>query len=175
TGEVIRYHRNMSVENGADCEDYDFVIVDREWGSFRECSCFEYAFHGQLCPPNSGARVAHVGGKSLTAYDIDGDGDQDIFLGHDDCATLTLLENVGDADTALFVDFTHDFPLESIAAAVEIYPTVQFRDIDFDGTDEMILSPNIDENLLFTSDFAHSLWVYKNEGSATEPQYTLQT
>ena len=170
TGEVIRYHRNMSVENGADCEDYDFVIVDREWGSFRECSCFEYAFHGQLCPPNSGARVAHVGGKSLTAYDIDGDGDQDIFLGHDDCATLTLLENVGDADTALFVDFTHDFPPESIAAAIEIYPTVQFRDVDFDGVEEMILSPNIDENLSFTSDFARSLWVYQKEGS----DYTLQ-
>lgn len=173
TGEDIRFHKNLALEKHGDCEIFDFEITDRQWGEFKECSCFEYAFFGDNCPGVNGGRVAHIGGKSLTASDQDNDGDQDLFLGHDDCASLIFLENKGDADNALFTDFSPEYPLTE-PAVIERYPTVQFHDINFDGKEEMVVSPNIDDNLAFAADFSKSVWIYKNGVNDTpDTEFTM--
>lgn len=174
SGEDIRFHKNLALEKHGNCGQFDFEIADRTWGKFKECSCFEYAFHGEECEGGGHhhGRVAHVGGKSMTTYDYDADGDQDLLLGHEDCPNLIYLENTGDAANALFSAFLPEFPANA-PVIMERYPAVQFIDVDFDDKQEMTVSVNIEDNLSFTSDFSHSLWLYQMATTTSTPDFEL--
>ncbi len=172
-GEDIYFHQNMSVENTGSCGELDFVITDREWGSFKECSCHEYAFGNQTCADVSNGRVAHTSGKALLAYDMNGDNDIDIFLSHSDCNDQVFFENEGDEQSPLFTTYLTPFPNDQEAVSFPIYPSVKMLDLDGDSIDEMYAAPNIDLNYEFTSDFSASLWKYENVGTTSSPVFKL--
>ena len=171
-GGYIRYHQNLSVENYGTCDSLEYRRVTQEWGDFMECSCNQFAFGEEECPPFSGGRLAHAGGKSMLALDLDGDGDMEFGLGQEACNTFYMLENIGSPDTALFRDTIPMFPDESTPLSFPEFPGAFYLDLDFDGTRDLISAPNVFANSADNSiDFVQSSWFYRNTGSAEVPNF----
>lgn len=170
-GHTVEFHQNMSMERGLPCDSLDFRRATRSWGNFRECACGVMAFNGESCPPNSGGRTQHAGGKSLLALDLNGDQQQDLLFSEAECARLFALINEG---TTLEPVFTRasSFPFANPANFV-LYPTPYYEDVDFDGRKDLIATPNIFSKQYLNSDLRNSTWFYKNTGSASSPAFTL--
>ncbi len=166
---TVEWHKNMSIENTGVCDSLQLERVTQMYGGVTECTCGLFAFEGDECP-NSG-RIEHVGGKSLLNIDIDNDGDRDLLYSEETCASLYLLENVGDKDNPNFVNRTN-FPLSS-PASFRLFPAPYFEDVDFDGLSDLVVSPNLYARTADEVIVKNSLWLYKNTGTAQQPNFTL--
>lgn len=173
-GGYIRFNKNLSQELFGHSDALEYEIYTRTWGEFEECDCNLFAFNGQSCGDISNGRVAHIGGKALLAIDTDGDGDKDLLAGHEQCEELYFFENMGDIDSAYMIDFSDKFPDDIQPVNFHVYPIAFFEDLDFDGLNDLIVSPGFEENIEFKIDFAHSNWFYKNQGTNTNPNFVFQ-
>ncbi|MDN5203307.1 FG-GAP-like repeat-containing protein [Fulvivirgaceae bacterium BMA10] len=176
SGGTIEYHQNQSIETSGNCNNLDFVRVDRNWGKFEECNCGDYAF-GEFCP--NGSRIArrpeHAGGKALLAFDNDGDGDKDILFGDEECEELVFFENEGSSIEAIMLSFNDQFPNTTNAIQFPIFPAAYYEDLDFDGIKDLIVAPNTAFNVNNQIDFARSSRFYKNSGSNDQPIFNFST
>lgn len=173
-GGYIRYNKNLSQELYGHSDALEYEIYTRTWGEFEECECNLFAFNGESCGDISNGRIAHIGGKALLAIDTDGDGDKDLMSGQEQCEELYYFENRGDTDSAYMVNFSTQFPDDIHPANFPIFPVAFFEDMDFDGVEDLIVSPGVDENIGFKIDFAHSNWFYKNRGTKDTPEFVYQ-
>ena len=163
-GGGLQYHQNFSIERTGSCSIPDLERITTSWGGFIECGCDTFAFNGESCPP-SGGRQFHVGGKSLLAYDMDGDGDMEIVLGEEGCRVLYLLENKGTATNPVLDSFVA-FPDDTNQTISITFPAAYLVDVNFDGKKEVLISPNHSLNTISNfSDFQNSSWMYYNTGS----------
>ncbi len=168
-GGGLQYHQNFSMERTGTCDKLDLERITTSWGDFTECGCGVFVFGADSCP--EGGRLLHVGGKSLLAYDMDGDGDMEIVIGEEGCDTLYLLENKGDATNPVMDSFVA-FPNTTNPASFASFPAAFLEDINFDGKKDLLVSPNLSANSLFApTDFQHSSWVYDNTGSSDVPSF----
>jgi hypothetical protein len=109
--------------------------------------------------PLNGIDVGY--GSAPVFVDIDGDGDQDFFVGAQD-GTVRYYKNTGTTTTPVFTAQTGvNNPLNSVA--VYSYSTVAFVDIDGDGDQDAFIGQD-DGTVSY----------YKNTGTATAPVFTLQ-
>ncbi len=173
-GGYIRFNKNLSQELYGNSNALEFEIYTRTWGEYEECDCHLFAFKGQSCGDISNGRVAHVGGKSLLAIDIDGDGDKDLLSGHEQCQELYFFENLGDKDSAYMVEYSDNFPDDVSPSNFYVYPVAFYEDLDFDGINDLVVSPGFEENIEFKIEFAHSNWYYKNQGTNNTPNFVFQ-
>ncbi|HEU5289312.1 MAG TPA: VCBS repeat-containing protein, partial [Cyclobacteriaceae bacterium] len=95
-GSTIELHKNFSVERYASTDSLDFERTTTAWGGVTECDCGVFAFNDNAC--SVGGRLKHAGGKSLLAFDADGDGDQDMVISESECSQPYLLKNEGTND-----------------------------------------------------------------------------
>ena len=170
-GHTVEFHQNMSVEHGQPCDSLDFKRVTRTWGNFRECSCGVFAFDGEACPPNSGGRTEHAGGKSLLALDLNGDQQQDLLFSEAECTRLFALTNGGTSTDPVINNFS-SFPQVQPVNFV-LYPTAYYEDVDFDGKKDLIATPNLFTKEYFNINLQQSTWFYKNTGSSANPAFTF--
>ncbi len=170
-GHTIEFHQNLSIEKGLPCDSLDFKRVTRAWGDVRECACGVMAFNGEACPPNSGGRTEHAGGKSLLALDINGDQQQDLLFSEAECTRLYLLTNEGTTSEPVF-NRASIFPQTNPVNMV-LFPTPYYEDVDFDGRKDLIVTPNIFTKEYLNSDLQNSTWLYKNTGTTAAPAFTL--
>lgn len=168
---TVEYHKNVSVENNEPCDSLDFERISQSWGDFIECECGNFAFHGTECPPASGGRIKHAGGKALLAIDIDHDGDEDILFSEAECNELFLLKNEGDPITPDFSN-TETFPSQD-PVNLTVFPAPYYEDVDFDGVKDFIITPNLYTKTLFETDFKESNWLYKNLGTSLQPDLSF--
>ncbi|PIQ46847.1 MAG: hypothetical protein COW03_18245 [Cytophagales bacterium CG12_big_fil_rev_8_21_14_0_65_40_12] len=178
TASTIDFYKNTSVENG-DCSALTFERVARRWGEFEECGCDDFAFGGS-CPIGGAANLEfgindeedlqHAGGKTITLFDADNDGDLDLITSDEFCQTLYFMTNVGDSETALMTSFV-SYP-EANPAAFQVFPTAFLEDINFDGQKELIISSNADGNVLNTVDFRNTSKIYS---SSSTPAFNFET
>ena len=173
-GGTIEYHQNQSQETSGTCESLNFKRITRRWGDFEECRCGIYAF-GEPCSSGGGrtANVEHVGGKSIIAFDYDGDGDQDIAFGDEACSNLAFLTNEGRAEEALFLSASDTFPVAASPADGFFFPAAYRANVTADPHPEIIVAPNVFSNVQSSIDFTQSSWLYRNLGGATQPRYEL--
>lgn len=148
----------------------DTLIFKRHtrWGNWQDCSCGSIAF-GTTCP--TGGRTEHQGGKALLTFDIDNDGDQDLLYTEETCSQLYFMRNEGTGTDALMKSFSI-FPTSS-PINFYFFPSPFLEDVDGDGLADLVISPNINSRTVFNTDFNHSLWFYKNTGTAQLPNFTL--
>jgi len=176
---TIDYYRNMSVENTGGCGELVFTREIRRWGGIEECDCGSFAF-GETCAELGGVAnpqdfgpstesVEHAGGKTILPIDIDNDGDMDLITSDEFCETLYLMENKGNAQLAAMTEF-QSFPVAS-PAAFYIFPSAFYEDIDFDGTKDLIISTNADNNIGNRIDFTATSRFATNEGSNELPVF----
>ena len=92
---TVEYHQNFSMERYGSCDSLDFERQTQNWGDFIECQCGSFAFNDEDCPPVTGGRVQHAGGKSLLVLDTDGDATMDLLFSEASCPNLFLLKNEG--------------------------------------------------------------------------------
>ncbi|WP_456429450.1 T9SS type A sorting domain-containing protein [Rhodocaloribacter sp.] len=102
-----------------------------------------------------------LGGSTPAFVDVDGDGDQDLFVGAYD-GTLYYFENTGDAMSPAFVERTGaDNPLDGINVGDDSVP--EFVDIDADGDPDVFIGRG-DGKVDFL----------KNTGTVTDPAFEKQ-
>ena len=162
----IQYHQNLSVENTGRC-GIDFVRVTNEWGNFQECNCGVFAYGEEPCP--SGGRSEHVGGKSLLAFDPDGDGDLDLLIGEENCDELHLLRNSGtltDPQITSSELFTSASPV-----SIHHYPAAYLEDVTFDDITDLLISTNMAYNSTNSMTYTETSWLYNNNGTNTVPVF----
>jgi hypothetical protein len=167
---TVEFHQNFSKENGHGCDSLDFKRISQNWGDVKECSCGKFAFHAADCPP-SGGRIQHAGGKSLLALDVNGDQQQDLIFSEASCNQLFLLRNEGTLSTPV-INSSSSYPPAHPTNLV-IFPAAYYEDVDFDGKKDLITSPNIYSKVFLASDLRQSNWLYKNTGSASNPDFTF--
>jgi hypothetical protein len=169
---TIEFHKNFSVERYGTCDSLDFERVDNWWGGVRECECGKFVFDEKDCSSLPG-RVEHAGGKSLLYTDADGDGLKDMLVSEGECAQLYLLPNKGSLSSP---DISEAIVFPSVNSATFLsYPTAYLEDVDFDGTTDLIATPNIYSKADPQTNLRESNWFYKNIGTDAAPQYVLQT
>ncbi|HPH46575.1 MAG TPA: FG-GAP-like repeat-containing protein [Chryseolinea sp.] len=170
---TMEFHKNFSKERYGTCDSLDFERQTQNWGGFKECQCGEFAFNNEDCPPSSpdGGRTKHAGGKSLLIMDTDGDADLDVLFSEASCNNLYLLKNDGNI-TSPIINSSTPFPTSNPIDFV-IFPSAFYEDLDFDGTKDLISSPNIYSRAYFESALDKSNWFYKNNGSTSNPSFTL--
>ncbi|HET9486444.1 MAG TPA: T9SS type A sorting domain-containing protein, partial [Chryseosolibacter sp.] len=170
-GYTVEFHQNLSVENNLPCDSLDFKRITRNWGNFRDCECGEFAFHGESCPPSSGGRTQHSGGKSLLALDLNGDRETDLLFSEAECTQLYAFTNEGTMADPL-INSASAFP-QSNPLNFAIFPAAFYEDVDFDGKKDLIATPNIFTREYLNSDLSRSTWLYKNSGTNASPQFTF--
>jgi hypothetical protein len=164
------YHKNMSMELYGTCDSLALVRQTQSWGEFLECSCGKVAFGSQTCA-DIGGRIDHTGGKVLLTLDIDHDGDQDLFFSEETCSSLYLMENLGNSTTATLGNLK-TFPAIN-PPIVAYYPSPYLEDVDFDGKNDLIISPNISSRSTLSSNFVQSVLLFKNNGTNQLPNFSL--
>lgn len=104
--------------------------------------------------------ITDVGYSAHPSFaDIDGDGDQDAFVGSNDGTTL-FFRNTGTANAAVFVKETGNFGISDVGG----YAKPSFADIDGDGDQDAFVG-NKDGITQF----------FRNTGTANAPAFTGET
>lgn len=165
SGAVMQFHKNMSMENNGNCNSLEYIRVSQKYGDVEECSCDEFVFDGESC--NDGGRVLHAGGKSILAFDQDGDGDLELVIGQEECNDISILENKGNANNPIFDSFSNLFPVTSTPLDLISFPSPFYEDVTFDGHKDIIVAPNLRSNPDGLIDNINSNLLYKNDGSGS--------
>ncbi len=195
SGELI-LHQNQSVEQFGRANSLVYQTTDIRWGDIEECDCGLFAFNGQSCDDINGgsrngetrsgetrsgqtrqlgAKLEHVGGKALLILDADGDQDLDALSGDEGCYGIDLLENQPVNNQPLFGQLITDFPENTQPATSVFFPGAYLADIDADGVDDLLFSPNASVNVGNSIDFENSSWAYRNTGTTQNPNWQWET
>jgi Secretion system C-terminal sorting domain/FG-GAP-like repeat len=169
-GNGVEWHKNLSKENSGNCDSLQFKRITQEWGNFLECNCAKFAFNGKTCA-QIGGRAQHSGGKALLTMDINNDGAKELFFTEQSCANLYLLNNTGTRDNPIITSFT-TFPASS-PLLMPFYPVPFLEDVDFNGLPDLLVTPNLSFRNSRNNNFQQSLYLFKNGGSANNPQFTF--
>lgn len=167
----VEFHQNFSQELYNSCDSLSFERVSLKWGNFLECDCGVFAFNGETCPPTTGGRTQHAGGKAMLAIDIDDDDDQDLLFSEGECTDLFLLINEGNSTDALFTSAAN-FPTVE-PAQFPHFPAPFYEDVDFDDVKDLIVVPNLFSKDALEIDLKNSNWFYQNTGSDQLPDFSL--
>lgn len=167
----VEFHKNFSKERYNSYDSLDFERITQSWGNFIECQCGEVAFNGDPCSGSGGGRIEHAGGKSVFAIDIDNDNDQDVLFSEAGCNNLFLLINEGDNQNPVFSD-DQMYPLVD-PIDMWIFPVPFYEDVDFDGSKDLMVAPNVFKREFYEVDLNHSNWLYKNSGTTALPSFNF--
>ncbi len=143
TAPTLVLYRNTAVPGATPHfrQELDYGDITRCTGGAN--ACFAYVVPPLQCRPGS---VQHaIPGQTLLLQDFDQDGDNDLLIGQEYCATLTRLRNDGTRAAPLFVstgiqaEFT---PTPGGAPAnVPQDPAAFLEDVTFDGRPDLLLTP----------------------------------
>jgi len=156
------------------CGGLAFALATDNWGGVQACSgCAEYRFSGQNCFT---ARPLHTGGHNLLLLDVDGDGDLDLLDGRDNCPELTRLLNQG---TNLVPRLTQagissNFPAAATPVRVPVFPAGYSFDANFDGRPDLVVAPNMLNNLADQVSLRHAVQLYENTAAGGAPALTYR-
>ncbi len=170
---VITYYQNLSKELNYNCDSLLYVFRDECWGYMS----YLVNTNGFLLNDNSSCyrnyKRAKHNGTTLTMFDADADGDQDLIYGDVGFSNLVFLENnrsknSSKRDSIISQDTV--FPKNSLAAKVDIFPAAFIFDVDNDGKRDMVVAPNADAGAKNKDQILY----YKNTGTAGKPVFTYQ-
>lgn len=152
-----------------------FALNTDNWGGIQSCSgCAEYMFNGQQC--FTAGKTNHTGGHSLLLLDLDGDGDQDLLDGRDNCPELTRLLNLGTTAAPVLTQagISASFPSAAAPVRVPVFPAGYSFDANFDGRPDLVVAPNMVSNLADLVGLSHQVQLFTNAASSGAPVFTQQ-
>jgi hypothetical protein len=164
-GSYISFYRNTAVENGYSLDSLNFEFADQCWGKIYEA---ETSQELSLSPdPNNCADALTSGegsvtqrhaGSTLTLFDLNNDGLQDIVIGDLASSGMISVINGGDLDNAWGVEQNPNFPTDDKPLNLPVFLSGQFVNTDDDDELEFLASPN-SRNAAKNLDF---IWHYDN-------------
>lgn len=186
-GNRVEYHQNFSQENGFNSDSLIFEIKNACWGHFLEtgfntnaCILFDTCTNNVSNPhlPNTGSEKVSISnskhaGSTVLSIDLNNDNIKDLILGDVSFGNIVALynDNKGINANTSFVSQDTTFPSNTVSVDVHVFPGVFYEDIDFDGTKDLIVSPNSDNE----TENKESVWYYKNFGTNSLPSFNLIT
>ncbi len=180
-GSYLEFYQNMSVEQDGKPGSLRFARQGFCWGDvFEGLNCGEFSFD-QDCSirPGQGGgggsfpdRIEHIG-STISAAHLNGDRYIDILVGDVSCREIYRMLNVGDKKRDRFNAFDLNFP-ESKPIDNTLFPALFWVDIDQDGLQDLLVSPNLYDDATGQSDFAHSVAYYHNTGKERRPELNFE-
>ncbi len=196
----IMYHRNQSMDLYGNCDSLVFVVDDYCWGKYDDASLASNPALGISCRvgdaglgesemryrdslqvfiplgaskerESSIVKVTHPSGTTLTALDLDGDGDKEILHANYPSPNTFMLRNGGTPSNALMDSVQVFFPESDTSIFIDFYPAAFFEDVNNDGARDLLVAPHIPLN---DRDNLHQNWLYANEGSDSVPDFRLR-
>jgi hypothetical protein len=152
-----------------------FSRVATQWGGLRACgSCAEFGIGTATC--FTAPRTLHTGGHSLLLVDLDGDGDQDLLDGRDNCPELASLLNQGTTAAPLLTQagISASFPSAATPARVPVFPAGYLLDANFDGTMDLVVAPNMLNNTADHVSMRNNVQLFTNAATTGAPIYSNQ-
>ncbi|MBF9142564.1 T9SS type A sorting domain-containing protein [Hymenobacter properus] len=152
-----------------------FARTATQWGDLRACgACAEFGIGTAPC--FTAAKTTHTGGHNLLLVDLDGDGDQDLLDGRDNCPELTRLLNQGTTAAPLLTQagISASFPSAATPARVPVFPAGYLLDANFDGTPDLVVAPNMLTNQADQVSMRNNVQLFTNAAATGAPAYTNQ-
>jgi len=180
----LEYHRNMSMELYGHCDSLTYERKNTCWGRFQEASMTNaITLWDTLTSPcngvfaNSESTIYGGGedrheGSTVLPIDLDGNGVLDLVLGDIGDSNLVMLMNSGTVPNSnSSMDYYEtDFPSNTVAANVSIFPGAYYADVNYDGKRDLIVTPSSQVG----SENRTSTWYYRNTGSDLSPVFNYQ-
>ncbi len=174
-GSYIWYYKNYAVERGLGLDAFEFELEDLCWGKFLEAEftqevllsdtstdCAEAMLDDE--DPSLGLRHS---GSCVTAFDNDGDGDLDMFLGDLASSNIVYLENGGDNQNAFITAQDATFPSYDVPVEIDIFNAAFHTDVNGDGKRDFLAAPNNEGSF----ENHNCLWYYENVGTDENPTF----
>ena len=152
-----------------------FTLTTDHWGDVQSCGgCAEFKLTGQQC--FTAARPTHTGGHSLLLVDLDGDGDQDLLDGRDNCPELARLLNLGTTAVPVVTQtgISASFPSSATPARVAVFPAGYQFDANFDGKPDVVVASNMLNNVSDLVSMRNNVQLFTNSAATGAPVYTSQ-
>ena len=143
-GTKVFFYKNLSVEQGFGTDSLDFILADRCWGKIVESfnsNDVVLSDDPETCPVSL-ITARHHGGSTVTTFDVNFDGDQDLLLGDLTYETILFLENGGTPDAAFMTAQQQNFPDYDVSVFIPFFPATYIQDFDGDSLVDMIAAPN---------------------------------
>lgn len=150
SGSYIYFYKNMAVERGYPFDSLVFTLDDRCWAKIFESEFSEDLFlsdNANVCSrglmgEGDGTASPRHAGSAFGAYDISGNGLQDVLIGDIGSSKVVALFNEGTAANAFGVDQDSRYPQSSIPIEFDRFLSSYFVDITNDGREELLVAPN---------------------------------
>ena len=152
-----------------------FALTTDHWGDVQSCGgCAEFKLNGQQC--FTATKPTHPGGHSLLLVDLDGDGDQDLLDGRDNCPELASLLNMGTTAVPVITraGISASFPSAATPVRVPVFPAGYQFDANFDGKPDLVVAPNMVNNLADQVSMRNNVPLFTNSAASGAPVYTSQ-
>lgn len=171
-GSTVEYHKNLSIENNGNCNQLEFELKNTCWGYFSEdgnnntVTLFDTCEVNVEDPEKSGKHA----GSSILAIDLNGNGVKDLVLGDIAYKNLVQLTNGGTTNGAGMISFDTSFPANTTSVNLTVFPAAYHLDVNNDGLKDLLVAANNPN----TSKNFDNVWYYKNEGTASIPEFVYQ-
>ena len=169
-GGYLEFFRNYSVERGFGLDSLKFELEDNCWGKFFESGdtpALTLSDEMGICATPFREPVRRHVGSTVMMFDEDGDGDVEVVLGDISFTNLVKATNGGSAQSAFITAQDAAFPSYNFSVDIPIFPVGFYLDLNNDGKQDMIASPNTRNGLNYNVG-----WWYKNV--STTDQVTLE-
>lgn len=165
-GKSVSYHKNLSMENGGNCDNLDFELSTDCWGYFSESSLDNSITLNDSCVDEklSNNQSGRHAGSALLAIDMDNNGIKDLLLGDISYGNVVFLDNTGFKDEAIMTSVDYAFPTNSIPVDLNVFPAAYNIDVNNDGKKDLLFSPT---NPNSSENYDNVLY-YLNTGNQTE-------
>jgi hypothetical protein len=176
---TVNYFENVAIELGFTTDTLIFQLRDDCWGKFHIFPEIEHLILSgnpdscslMFAPPRVEDRNGGLhGGGTLATYDMDNDGDKDVFYGDLTYQRIIFGKNGGTPENAWIQEQDTLFPSYNIPVDIEDFATAFFLDLDKDGKTDLLVSPNRE---IASPDYDVA-WFYKNTASNEMPVFALQ-
>ena len=180
-GTRLEYHKNMSIELGYQRDSLIFELKNDCWGHFKEAGLSNTCILFDTCNSivnepekmhESSQKQSRHSGSTVLSLDLNGDQVRDVILGDLSFTNLVALynDNAGANMNTSIVNQDTTFPSNSVPANIYMFPAVFYEDLNNDGVNDLIVSPN-SENETMNKE---SIWYYENAGTNNQPLFYLQ-
>ncbi len=172
TGAFIYYFKNYQIEKGLPADSFKFYNVDTKWGGVM---ITDQITLGQTVE-KSYFKTNHTSGTTVSLFDKDGDGDYDLYTGDPANDFLFYVKNgrveynwkYNGYSSDTMVAYDSITPRNTIRAKMPAALAAWFVDIDNDGKQDLIVSPNTLEG----AKTKNNIWLYLNTGTVANAQFS---
>jgi len=178
-GGYLYFYKNQSIEKGFERDSLIFTLEDNCLGGFYETGMTADIIlaakpgdcANMLDDDDEAKGSERHAGSTILCFDENNDGQKEIFLGDLSYSFISRLSNDGDCSEAYINGVDSSYPSYDVPAEVGIFSAAFYLDVDNDGNNDLLISPNSKNG----SEDDDVVWFYKNVTNNEFPSFQFQT